>query len=209
MRGTDRLQEAETYWNDALAIRKALAADPRATPGSHHSLAVTLSYLGELRQVQKQFRLSCDLLQQAVAHHEVALKAAPRSPTYRTYYRQTRYVLAGSLVKLGDHAAAATAARQFFEIGVDPANDSYAAACLLARCATLAEKDSKLLPKQREQESESYANRAIELLRTALKKGFANVGRLSKDQNLDALRSRKEFKELLVQLEEQGPKGKR
>jgi serine/threonine protein kinase/tetratricopeptide (TPR) repeat protein len=209
MLATDRYPEAEAFWNDALAFRKALAADSRATPAQHHSLAVTLRYLGELRQVQKQYRLSCDLLQEAIAHHEIALKAAPRNPSYRDVYRQTLGLLAHSLVKAGDHAAAAAATARFLDIGVDPVNDPYEVACLLSQCASLAEKDAKLSPKERKQTSESYANRAIQLLGSALNNGFKGLSRFREDRALDPLRSRKEFKDLLAQFPAREPGGER
>jgi tetratricopeptide (TPR) repeat protein len=209
MQKTDRFQEAEAHLNEALKVRKPLAADSRATPAQHHSLAVTLRCLGELHQAQKQFRSSYDLLQQAIPHHEAALKAAPHNPTYRHVYWQTRDLLAQTLVKMGDHAAAATETARFLDVGFDPANDPYEAACLLSQCAALAEKDAKLSPNARTQTSESYANRAIELLGSALRKGFKGLSRLRENPQLDLLRSRKEFKELLAQFEARGPGGER
>jgi serine/threonine protein kinase len=202
---TTRYREAEAYWHDALAIRKALAAGPRATPASHYLLVRTLAYLGEAGHVQKQFRLSRDLLQQAIAHEKAALKAAPQNPSYLAFYRQTRRFLAQTLVKLGDHAAAAAQAARWLEIGSDPANDSYQAACLLAQCAALAAKDPKLPLKQRTLASDTYVNRAIELLASARKRGFKDLSRLQANRDFDLLRSRKEFKELLAQIQQNRP----
>jgi tetratricopeptide (TPR) repeat protein len=209
MRATNRIQEAETYWNGALTVRKALARASGATPRDHHSLAITLSYLGELRQAQKQFPASCELLQQALASEEAALKLAPRNPSYLAFYRQNRLLLAQTLVKLGDHAAVANATARFLEIGLNPADDSYEAACLLGQCAALAQHDAKVSREQRSQTSESYTKRAIELLRTAFKKGFKDVARLRQDPDLDALRSRRDFQELLTHVEGQGPRSQR
>jgi tetratricopeptide (TPR) repeat protein len=201
MRVTDRLPEAETYWNDALVIRKMLVAKPQASPASHNALAKTLCQLGFLRRDQGQYRASCTLLEQAVPHHEAALKAAPRDPTYRALYRENRHNMADNFLKLGDHAAAAVATEQFLQIGNDPPNDSYVAARFLAQCANLAAKDGKLAQSEREQQSRNYANRAIELLRAAVDTGFGDVNHLRKDEELDVLRARKDFEELLDQVE--------
>jgi tetratricopeptide (TPR) repeat protein len=204
MRATNRIQEAEKYWNGALTVRKALAGASGTTPRDHHSLAITLKYLGELRHEQKQFRASCELLQQSIVSEEAALKAAPRNPSYLAFYGQTRLLLAQTLVKMGDHAAVADATARFLEIGLNPANDSYEAACLLGQCVALARQDVKRSQEQRSQTSESYAKRAVELLRTAFQKGFKDGARLRQDPDLDALHSRTDFQELLALVEGQG-----
>jgi serine/threonine protein kinase/tetratricopeptide (TPR) repeat protein len=201
MRRTNRWPEAEAYYRDALAIRRRLAADVQATAASHNALANTLVNLAELHMAQKQFRTSCELLEEALPHHEVALRAAPRNPNFRAYYGNNRHNLASSLLQLGDYAGAAAAAEQLLQIGVDPAKTSYMAACFLSRCTTLAEKDSKLEADQRKQKAESYTQKAIAALRVALQNGYKDVEKLRKDEDLDALRARKDFQELVAQLE--------
>ncbi len=81
MRLMRNFPDALACLNEALAIRKALVASPQATPALHNSLAVTLGHLGKLHRDQKQYLLSCDPLQRAAPHHEVALKAAPHNPS--------------------------------------------------------------------------------------------------------------------------------
>ncbi len=47
---------------------------------------------------------------------------------------------------------------------------------------------------------QSYADRAMELLRRAVQAGFTNDARMARDNNLDPLRDRDDFKKLLVEL---------
>jgi hypothetical protein len=49
--------------------------------------------------------------------------------------------------------------------------------------------------------AEQYARRAVALLRQAVQKGYKDVTHMTKDPDLDALRARDDFKELLAQLE--------
>jgi hypothetical protein len=51
----------------------------------------------------------------------------------------------------------------------------------------------------------AHASLAMKTLRHALAKGFADVQLLRTDHDLDALRSRDDFKKLLVELEKKPP----
>jgi tetratricopeptide (TPR) repeat protein len=201
LRLTGHFPEAEACLNDALAMRRKLLTELGDSPALHNSLALTLSHLGDLRRVQQQYGAACDFLQEAAGHHEAALKAAPRTRSYRDTYRQNRVTLADSLMHLGDHAAAAVVAEQILQIGLDPSTDAYEAACILALCASVAEKDDRLTPEQSKQKVELYANQAMKLLREAIQKGFQDLDHLRRDSELAALRSRKDFTEFLAQLE--------
>jgi hypothetical protein len=48
---------------------------------------------------------------------------------------------------------------------------------------------------------QEYADRAMELLRQAVKAGFKNVAHMKKDTDLDMLRERDDFKKLVEELE--------
>jgi serine/threonine protein kinase len=198
---TNRLQEAEACYNDAIAIRKVLVAAPQASSASHSSLAATLGHLAALRSIQKQYRSACELFEEALRHDETALKFDPPNVVYRTRCADNRQDLAACRLQLADHAAAADAMEQFVHLGLDPRNHSYVAACFLSRCALLAQNDSNLGPNQRQQKSEFYAKRALELLRTALKNGYKDVESLRTNEDVAALRTRPDFQALLAELE--------
>jgi hypothetical protein len=87
--------------------------------------------------------------------------------------------------------------------GVFPerAADSYLAATFLARCAALADQDTTLPNAERPALPRTYSERARALLREVIHKGFQNLMLLKTNPNLDSLRSRQDFSELLTQLE--------
>jgi serine/threonine protein kinase/Flp pilus assembly protein TadD len=105
---------------------------------------------------------------------------------------------AHSLCLAGDHRRASMAAEELsLSPGADGATLYYNCACILALCAGAAKDDGK--------ESESYAVRAMALLNRAMAAGFAHekkhLEQLKIDKDLDALRSREDFRKLLKDLE--------
>src|SRR5262249_22313103 len=95
----------------------------------------------------------------------------------------------------------AEAAAQLGRAAVDPAGDVYSAACYLARCVPLAEKDAKLPEAKRQELARSYADRALDTLRQALKSGYKDIANMKKDPNLNPLRRRPDSQKLLQDLE--------
>ena len=50
-------------------------------------------------------------------------------------------------------------------------------------------------------QKQAYADRALELLRQAVKAGYTNADQLAKDPNLGPLRQREDFQKLLAELQ--------
>src|SRR5262249_28992938 len=71
------------------------------------------------------------------------------------------------------------------------------AAWFLAGCSPLAEKDEALTGERRRALAREYANRAVELLRQAVRRGFADLADPRESPGFDALRGRDDFKRLL------------
>jgi hypothetical protein len=116
------------------------------------------------------------------------LQADPHNRTYGDYFRNNRLALALTLLDVGEHPAAVDAADQMVRIGVDPVNDVYNAACILARCVPLAEHDNQLSEAERKQQAQTYADRAMATLRQAVQNGYKNVAHMKKAPDLDLLR---------------------
>jgi hypothetical protein len=102
---------------------------------------------------------------------------------------------------LADHARLAATAEELARFGYDPAGDAFDAVILLCGCAAMAEKDDALTETRRGELIESYAKRALTVLRLAVENGFKDVARLKQDPRLALLRAREEFKKLLAELE--------
>jgi tetratricopeptide (TPR) repeat protein len=205
---TGRPNDAERACRDALAIRKQLAADFPTMPDYQNALAGTLVNLADLRLRSSQFGEARRLLEDAVPYHQAALRANPRQPAYRRSFRNNRSSLAQTLVGLLDHAAAAKMTEELLKASVDPANDTYNAACYLSLCVPLAEKDSKLTEVERRTQAQGYADRAMAFLRQALAKGFNDADYMAKDDDLAPLRQRPDYQALLKEMEKAKPANK-
>jgi hypothetical protein len=78
----------------------------------------------------------------------------------------------------------------------------YNAACVFSR-ASAADHDTKLSPTDHNRVKARYAERAMDLLRQAVAKGWRHPSVIKKDPDLEPLRGRKDFQKLLAELEKQ------
>jgi tetratricopeptide (TPR) repeat protein/tRNA A-37 threonylcarbamoyl transferase component Bud32 len=200
LRATGRLQEAEAAYREALAIRKQLAADFPNQPDRRNELACTLVNLANLCNQQRNFAAAKGYLDQAQPHHQAALKANPQHPTYRQFYHDNLMALVQAQAGLLDPAAAVQAAQTLCDLDWGQPDNTYDAARALAMCIPIVEKHEKLDPEQRKAAVQFYGDEAMKLLRDAVAKGFKDVARMQKDSDLDPLRQRSDFQQLLQEL---------
>jgi tetratricopeptide (TPR) repeat protein len=194
LHATQHPEEAEAALQDALALQRQLAADAPNVPDHQNDLGRTFAKLAAARIVRSEFAEALAQSQQAVAHHEAALKTTPANTLYRECYRNGLGILAESHLGLADDENVAAIAEKLAAFAFDPANDAYQAAGFLSRCVPLAETDRKEL-------AEEYAARAMELLRQAVAHGFADAARLKDDPKFEPLQAREDFKKLTSELE--------
>jgi serine/threonine-protein kinase len=201
LKATGRPREAEAAYLDALALKKALAAEFPTVPDYQHQLANTMGNLGELALGRKDYPAARRLLEEAGPYIKAALEANPRHPYYRAAFCENRQFLAATLLELGDHSVASTAAAELARVAFDPAGDAYTAAGFFARCVPLAEKDAKLPDGKRKELAQSYADQALAALRQAVARGYQDADHMKKNKDLDPLRGRDDFQKLLAGLE--------
>jgi serine/threonine protein kinase/tetratricopeptide (TPR) repeat protein len=197
---SSRQNEAETAWTDALAILRQLAADFPIDPDLHNRVAGTLGNLGNLCNRRRDFKGAKAYLEEALPHHEAALRANPQHPNYKQYYRNNLSFLVRAHAGLQDRAAALHVAQKARDLGSDPGN-AYDAACVLALCIPVVEKDDQLDAANRQAAVQFYGDQAMAMLRAAVARGYKNAERVTQDKDLDALRGREDFKELLAALQ--------
>jgi serine/threonine-protein kinase len=195
-------QDAETAYREAATLGKQLAADFPNVERYQNLLANVLNSLAEVVRDRKDYGESRQLLQQGLVYINAAMKAAPDQTYYKGTFCENRQLAAANDLDLGEHAPAAEAAAELARVAFKPADDAYNAACLLARCVPLAEKDAKLSEAKRKELAKSYSDRAMETLRQAIGKGYKDVANLKKDTDLDPLRPRGDFKKLLTEMEQ-------
>jgi tetratricopeptide (TPR) repeat protein len=114
------------------------------------------------------------------------------------YQNTLRLKRASNLLNMKDHARATADAQAVAESAKASVEDLYNAACVYALSARFAAADMPL--------AESYASRAVLLLRQALAKGYKDLDHLKKDTDLDSLRTREDLKKLLKELESETKK---
>jgi serine/threonine protein kinase/tetratricopeptide (TPR) repeat protein len=193
--------EAEEAYRQALATHRQLAEEFPTVPDHQNELAGTLVNLARFLLTRKDPQTARQLLDEALPHHYAALRANPRNPVYRQFYRNNRKLLTLGLLNLEDHTAAAEAAGELVDAAVDLPQDAFHAACVLGCCTRLAGKDQRLPAERRPELAQSYADRAVAFLRQALAKGYKNLEVLKKHPDLEPLRSRQDFQALVASLE--------
>jgi hypothetical protein len=137
-------------------------------------------------------------------HHLAALKANPRHPEYRQFYRNDLDVLTRVHAGLLEQDEAVRTAQTYRDLGWDAPADAYNAACSLSLCVPIVANHDKLDDKRREEAAQFYSDAAMKLLREAVGKGYRDLANIKKDTDLDPLRRRDDFRKLVAQLEGKG-----
>jgi hypothetical protein len=168
---------------------------------NRNELAGSLVNLARLLRDRRNFPAARQALEEALPHHQAALKANPRHPAYREFYRNNLFGLVPTLAGLRDQAGAVQAAERLRDLGWNQATEAYYAACAMALCIPVVNQDESLSPEQRQQQASFYADQAMALLRQAVTQGYVDAGHMKKDTNLEPLRQRADFQKLLAELE--------
>ncbi|MFL5241139.1 MAG: protein kinase domain-containing protein [Gemmataceae bacterium] len=188
----DRL-EAEKYLNQARTIFETLTKEAPDIFDYQALLGMTLGNLGWLRTEEKNWSEARRLIEEGIEHMQVSLRPNPKHPDYRQELRNQYQDLAWTLVQLGDHVAAAQAAKNLASVYSNRALDNYYGACFIARCIPLT-KDSQL--------SAQYVEQAVECLRTATQRATPSLTRIPDEvQVFEPLRTHPDFNGLLSQLD--------
>jgi tetratricopeptide (TPR) repeat protein len=198
---TGRLKDAEAAYADALAIQRQLAADFPNQPDLRNALAGTHVNLALVYNQRRDFGAAQAHLTQAQPHHQAALKANPRHPDYRLFYHNNLLALVNAHARLRDQTGAERTAAQLRELGWDPPGNDYDAACALALCIPIIQKDDKLSKEERPSAVLFYGDAAMKVLKDAIGKGYKDAAHMKKDTDLDPLRQREDFKKLIAELE--------
>jgi tetratricopeptide (TPR) repeat protein len=193
---------AEKTWTSAREHLERLCREHPGMADHEKYLGQTLGNLGWLSTEKKDWRGARPLLKQAIQHLQIALKQNPQNAQNLHALRNQYQTLAETLIQLGEHSPAADAANALPEVRRDQAQDFYYAACFLARCASLAARDERLMENERKRISEQYVSQAILHLRQACQKGGQALQRLKIETEVfQPLHAHPEFKEVLRKLD--------
>jgi serine/threonine protein kinase/tetratricopeptide (TPR) repeat protein len=194
---TGRVAESESRFRRALAENEKLAAEFPSMPNYRsdvgialHNLAVLMNHLGKPTEARQ-------LVGAAINHHQAVLKSRPGNPEYLGQLRSDYELQAEVLVALGEHAKALEAACNATRLLPDQWQSYFHIAGIWARGAARLETDSQWTVAQRRELARSYADRATETLRQAVRHGFKNAKLLKESADFDVLRGRDDFKTLI------------
>jgi tetratricopeptide (TPR) repeat protein len=222
------LTAAEESFRQSVGLREELLASSPGVPFHRQELVRSIIELSDLLRARKQYDPALDAADRAIRHLGAVkpegqwvtvfrgLEQAARASRAATLDKAGRpadavaewdralgidsqrvsrtemlLLRAGSVAKTGDPAAvrvaeeiAATATRSV---------DLYNCACVLALAAAGVRDDAGI--------GDRYAARAVELLRLAVTAGWRDAAHMQGDSDLDALRRRADFRQLVAELE--------
>jgi tetratricopeptide (TPR) repeat protein len=192
-----RLAESLSWFNRAIEVAEQTLRQAPADFGARQALAnayfaraYTLTRLGRLAEGQPDW--------------ERAIALAERRDLPRCWFHRAHLLAQGD-----QHAPAAAAAERLLEVEPADGSSRYNAACVYALSAAAARQDEQMAPTDRDALAERYAARAVALLAQAQAAGYfatpANRDRLRKDPDLQALRTREDFRKWLAELEQAAP----
>ncbi len=196
-KNTGREQDAEGVYRQALTEFRRLATKFPGVANHQNELAGSMVGLARVLLVRTEPEPARQLLVDAEPYHKAALSANPGNPQYQLFYRLNRWRLTEAYLALKDHRNAAETARQFLDAATDPPRDAYTTASLLSGCVRIATEEEGLSDGERQKLAEAYGQRAVAALRLAIDLKAKEIAQIKTDPNLDPLRSRDDFQNLL------------
>ena len=190
--GNGQAEKSLEGYREGIALLKELIAEDPSVPAYHGHLGAALNDLARLTGLH-DLPEARRLVESAIEHQRLAIQINPREVTFQRYLRIHYWTYSEILTQLGQHARAAQAALDMTRDTPEGANDCYRAACLLAKCVSLATQDASLTEGEREAVAEDYGRR----------RGAAQVGDagrlqshrpIAKEQALGSLRQRDDFR---------------
>ncbi len=182
-----RPADAEAIFRSAIALYQRLADDLPAVPDhrrylamAHNNRANQLRRLGRPADAESAYRTALALRMKLAADHA-------DTAAYRLHVSETVSLLSGLLIETGRVAEAVRLAEAMLEGAPPPTGALYNAACVLALAAAAANNP----------DAESHAARSVDLLRRALAQGYRNVAQILADTDLNALRRRADYADLI------------
>jgi serine/threonine-protein kinase len=158
-------------------------------------LARLLADEGHLVQARREAEL-------AIEHQLAALKLVPGNAKAASALAQYYALLAETLVRLRDHAAAAKVAIELSQHSAITPSRYRVAAGFMARCLFLAENDEGLRAQERAVHAGDYGEQAVTLLRQWLVEGIPSADELKADRSLISLWPRADFQKLIRELDD-------
>jgi tetratricopeptide (TPR) repeat protein len=191
---------AAKLFREAVAIRTELADEFPTNAEYASDIGRTLDWLGGMLRNLGQLDEAAQRLREAAERQATALGARPKDSVFRDLCCNHHAQLATTLLRMGRHEEAASAARELPRLAHDNPGVLLRAARLLAECAAVAKRNPgppwgvKLI------QSRAYGGEAIALARQAVANGLTGATALLAKPDFDPVRDRDEFRALINEL---------
>jgi serine/threonine protein kinase len=204
---TGKREEAlHSYETARIIIQdKLLRKDPE-NPDWKGDLAMTWGNTGETLRAQGRLEEALKAYQRAAVLLREAVEKAPGVVTFKELCFTNTGNLARILSELGKVTEAIATVRDLRRILPAHPQNYYQMASAVSLCIPAIAKGKNEPTDQDRAQQRQLGDQAMEDLRYALVLGYSDVEHLKKDPNLDPLRSRDDFKKLVLELEEKAKK---
>lgn len=193
-----KLDDAEKNYDMAKSLQQRLVKEHDDVMEYRQQLGITLGNLAWLRSENADWQDARALYQQSIECLREAYQRNPHNATCIRGLCNQFQSLAETNIRLGDHAAAVSAAKTMIDFAEDRAQVCYFAACFLSRCSALAKMKSSF--EGHSSLADEYAEQAIAFLRKASDAG--DVRRLSNEQEIfQPISDRQPFQDALAALD--------
>ena len=225
----NRVDEGKSAYEKAIRLYERLAADSPAESRYVVLLAGTWSNMGRLLSDEGRLEESLPWITRAIEALEIALSRDGRAAKVRTtlsiaswaramtlcglerydealkdwdraievddghHQLELRIKRASNLLNLKDPVRAVADAAAIAEAPAAAAGDLYNAACVYALCTQLAPDNAS--------RADVWGARAVTLIRQAVAKGYKDLARIKTHPDLEALRSRGDYRKLIQELD--------
>jgi thiol-disulfide isomerase/thioredoxin len=196
----DLAARAQDAYRAALDLQEKLAADFPNQAAVHQQLAATAAALGWLLDLTRAAEAQ-EFLQRAVAARRQTCLLKPRSQEYRQGLLEAYNDLAFYFKERGMHAALPPLCEQLRRDRPNDGRMTYTAACWLADAVRVVRKHTELPAEGRQRLEDSYAAQSVAMLDKAIKEGYVDRAHMQADTDLDPLRQRQDFRQVVTDLE--------
>jgi tetratricopeptide (TPR) repeat protein len=188
-----------------LALRERLVKEEPSSITYQDGLGHCLFGLSAMEINVRQPAQARDYCGRAAGIYENLVRDHPDVPGYKDKLARARATRASAIGLLGDYGQAIAEVERAVSIAPGDGVTCYNAACCYTNSSVAARRDTKLPATERDRRAESYALRAMELLRQARHGGYfqalARVTNIVQDPDLDPLHDREDFKAFLRELQ--------
>ena len=195
-----RVEEAQVSFRDARdVLEELLRSDPKDLE-ARYALGVAHAGLGDVLEQAGKDRDALAAYREATAQQRQVLSQADRRDSARGCLKETLWKLVAMHCRQGEPIEAIAAAQELEDLGSTDPRELYELARAWALCIPFYTESDAGLSGEEHEPSPTFADRAIEALRLAIRNGFRDIGRLRRDPDMDSLRSNLEFQLLMMDL---------